>query len=54
VPPCLIEEQNGMGARRDMIGDFLQMHVHGLAVAAGHDDTSALSFGWTDGTEEPG
>lgn len=43
-----------MCARRDMEGDFLKMHVHRLAVAAGHDDTGTLAFGGTDGTEDPG
>ena len=42
MPPCLIEQQNGVCARCDMEGDFLKMHVHRLAVAAGHDDTGAL------------
>ena len=54
MPPCLIEQQNGMCARSDMEGDLLKMHVHRLAVAAGHDDAGALSFSGTDGTENPG
>jgi len=54
MPTCLIEQQNGMRARRDMEGDFLKMHIHRLAVAAGHDDAGALALGRTDGTEYPG
>jgi hypothetical protein len=54
MPSRLIEQQNGVSARRDMEGDFLKMHVHRLAVAAGHDDAGTLALGGTDGTENPG
>lgn len=54
MPPSLIEQQNGMRALRDVEGDALKIHVHRLAVAAGHDDTGALVLGGTDGTENPG
>jgi hypothetical protein len=54
MPSGLIEDQDGMRARRDMEGDFLEMHAHGLAVATGHDDASALSLSRTDRTEYPG
>lgn len=54
MPSGLIEDQDGMRARRDMEGDFFEVHTHGFAVATGHDDTSALALGRTDGTKDPG
>ena len=54
VPSSLVEDQYGVGARRDMEGDFLQMHTHRFAVAPGHDDAGSLAFSGTDRAEEPG
>ena len=54
MPTGLIEQQDGMGARRDMEGDLREMHAHRFAVAAGHDDASTLALGGADGTENPG
>jgi hypothetical protein len=53
VPSGLIKEEHGMRARRDMEGDFLEMHAHRLAVASGHDDASSLAFSRADRAEEP-
>ena len=33
VPSGLIEDQNGVGARRDFGGDLIEMKLHGFAVA---------------------
>ena len=54
MPPGLIEDQDGMGARRDVESDLFEVHPHRLAVAAGHDDGRALAFSRTDGAEDVG
>lgn len=53
VPSGLIEQEDRMRAWRDMEGDFLEMHAHGLAVATGHDDAGSLAFGGADRAEQP-
>jgi len=53
VPSGLIEQEDRMRARRDVEGDFLEVHAHRLAVATGHDDTGGLAFGGTDRAEQP-
>ena len=53
VPSGLIEQEDGVCARGDVEGDFLEMHVHGLTVAPGHDDTGGLAFSGADRTEYP-
>ena len=35
VPSCLIEKQDGMASRRDILGDFIQMQLHCFGVALG-------------------
>ena len=54
MPPCLIEQQDGVRARRDVEGDLFEMHAHRLAIATGHDDASALALGGADRPEDPG
>ena len=54
MPSGLIQEEDGMCARRDVEGDLLEMHAHRLAVAPGHDDAGGLAFSGADRTEEPG
>lgn len=54
MPACLIEDENGVRTRRDVEGDLFEVHAHGFAVAAGHDDGSALTLGGTDCTEDKG
>lgn len=54
VPSGLVEKQDRMRAWCDMEGDFLKMHAHSLAVAAGHDDRRALAFSRADGAKDPG
>jgi len=53
VPSGLIQQQDGMGARRDVEGDLLEMHAHGLAVASGHDDAGSVAFSGADRAEQP-
>ena len=44
MPTRLIDEQGRVRARRDMSGDFRQMQVHRLCVAARQDETGALAL----------
>lgn len=53
VPSGLIEQENRMRAWRDVEGDFLEMHAHRLAVAAGHYDASGFAFGGADRAKDP-
>ena len=43
-----------MGARRDLGGDFGQVQVHRLGVAARHDEGGALAVSGTDRAEDIG
>ncbi len=54
MPPGLIHEQNGMGARRHLRRDFIEMPLHGLGVAAWQDEGRADTPRGTDGPEDPG
>ena len=53
VPSGLIEQDDGVRAGRDVEGDLLEMHAHGLAVAPRHDDPGSLAFSGTDRPEDP-
>lgn len=44
VPACLIQEKDGVGARRDGGGDFGEVAVHAFAVAARQNDGRALAL----------
>ena len=54
VPPRLIEQQNGVFARRDNLGDFLKVQVHCLHVAHGHNEARTLAVVGTDRAEDVG
>ncbi len=54
MPAGLIEEDDGMGLRFDDLGDFRQVESHGLCVAAGQDEASALALLGADGAEDVG
>ena len=54
MPSGLIEEQDGVGTKRDVEGDLFQVRAHGLTVAAGHDNAGALALGRADRSEDPG
>ena len=54
VPSGLIEEQHGVGSRRDRRRDFRQMQRHPRAVAAGQDERRTLALGRTDRTVNVG
>jgi hypothetical protein len=54
VPTGLIEEQDAVGAMGDLGGDFLEMPLHGLTVAARQNQGSACAALWTNGSEDIG
>ena len=54
MPAGLIDEQRGVRARRDLGGDFGEMEVHRLGVAAWHDEGRALAVLGTDRAEDIG
>jgi hypothetical protein len=51
VPARLIEKQDGVRSGGDILGDFLQMEVHGERVALGHDQPGALALLGADRAE---
>jgi len=54
MPSGLIEDQHSVCARPDLRSDFSKVQVHGLGIAMGQDEPSALAFLWADGTENIG
>src|SRR5215213_4710815 len=54
VPTGLVEQQDGVPAGIDHVGDFLQVQAHRGAVAEGQNQRRALALTRTDGTEDVG
>src|ERR1700722_17910426 len=54
MPPGLIHEQNGVGARLDGERDLLKLQRHGLGVAGREDEAGRLAERGTDGAENIG
>src|ERR1700685_967572 len=54
MPPGLIHEQNGVGARFDGERDLLKVQRHGLGVAGREDEAGRLAERGTDGAENIG
>ena len=54
VPAGLIDQEHGVGARRDGLGDLDEMQVHRLGIAGGQDQGSALALLRADGAEDVG
>jgi hypothetical protein len=52
VPPGLIEDDDGVGARADLALDLVEMKLHGLAVAEGQNQCCAGSELRAHGTEQ--
>jgi hypothetical protein len=44
MPTRLIEQQDGVASRRDLLGDFIEMQLHRLGVALGQDQADRLAF----------
>ena len=54
MPAGLVDEERGMGARRDLRGDFGEMEIHRLGVAPRHDERRAFSILRADRPEDIG
>jgi hypothetical protein len=54
VPPCLVDHEESVRARRHFGGDFGQVQVHRLDVAEGKDECRALALFGADGAEDVG
>src|SRR5680860_286307 len=54
MPPGLVEQQHGVGARRDFGGDLGEVEAHRLGVARWQDETGALALLRADGSEDVG
>jgi len=54
MPAGLIDDQRSVSAGRDLGGDFGQMEVHRLGVAARHDERRALAVLGADRAEDIG
>ena len=52
MPSGLIDQQHGVRFRRDLGGDFGEMEVHRLRVAAWHDERRASAVLRTDRAED--
>lgn len=53
VPSGLVESDHRMRPGRDVEGDLLEVHAHGLGVARWHDDPGSLALSGADCTEDP-
>ena len=54
VPSRLIEKQDGMAPRRDIVGDFIEMQLHRRGIALGQDQADRLAVLGTDRAEDVG
>ena len=54
MPSGLIEDEDGVGARRYLGRDFIEMPLHGLGVAAGQNEGRADAALGTDGAKDIG
>ena len=54
VPTRLIEKQDGVASRRDILGDFIEMQLHRLGVAPRQDQADRLAFFRADRAEDVG
>ena len=52
VPSGLIDQEHGVGAWRDGLGDLDEMQVHRLGIAGRQDQGGALTLFRTDGAED--
>ena len=54
VPSSLIDQEHGVGAGRDDLGDLCQMQVHRFGIAGRQYQGGALAIFWADRTEDVG
>ena len=50
----LVDQEDGVGCRRDSFGDLREVQVHGLGVAGRQDQGGALALVWADRAEDVG
>jgi hypothetical protein len=54
MPTGLIDQEHGVGARREGLGDLGEVQVHRLGIAGGQDQGHALALLWADRAEDIG
>ena len=54
MPTGLIEDEHGVGSRRHLGRDFVEMPLHGLGVAVGQDEAGTDATLRADGAENIG
>ncbi len=54
MPAGLVDQEDGVGAGRDDLGDFREVQVHRFGIAAWQDQGRALALLWADGAEDVG
>jgi hypothetical protein len=54
MPTGLIDEEHGVGARRDGLCDLGEMQVHRLGAASGQNQGGTFALLWADGAEDVG
>jgi hypothetical protein len=54
MPAGLVDQEDGVGGRRDSFGDLREVQVHGLGVARRQDQGRALALVGADRTEDVG
>jgi hypothetical protein len=54
MPTRLIEQQDGVALRRDILGDFIEMQLHRLSVASRQDQADRLAFFRANRAEDVG
>ncbi len=52
MPSGAVEQQDGVGARGDVAGDFLEVKLHRLGVGEGQRERSPDTSGGTNGAKE--
>jgi hypothetical protein len=54
MPAGLVDQEDGVGAGRDDLGDLGEVQVHRFGIAGWQDQGRALALLWADGTEDVG
>jgi len=54
VPSGAVEDQDGVGARRDVGGDLVEVELHHVGVGVGKRESGALSLGGADRAKQIG
>ena len=54
MPTGLVEEEDAVGTTGDLTGDFIEMPLHGLTIAARQNEGSPCAAFWTNGSEDIG